>query len=428
MRLIVAAVAFLFLTAVAMADSSNEVAEIQALIEEIRGKSFTAAITAQNQTLEEFEAYLDRTLAKQAQAGLAGHYETIVRAVGLYTGPPLGDFLQMTKLVMMSLAAAYYDPETEAFSIVMLDLPDMMRRPLFVHELTHGLQDQHHDLDAYLLDMSDGTLNDDELLARQSVVEGEATYVMTVASVKDLMGIVPSRELLGLSIDMQADLSAKQMSGMLDSSPATRQMGGGLAEAAKAIDEIPAFMIETLLGSYLKGQAFVYAVQAGGWGAVDSLFIDPPVSTEQILHPDKYIARELPRSFDLNSLDNRLFDGWTHLHTNVMGELQWRVVFDEHGLGDLAKSASDGWDGDAYAVYQDDDGATLMLMATHWDTDKDADVFEAAYQGVIDAKGGHGDVTRLMLRDRRFVGIVEGGDSRQAANRLEAMKSLAARP
>ena len=424
MRQFIVALIFIAIATTALADATTEVAEIQTLIEEIRGKTFTHEITAHQQTMADFEAYLDHTLAKQAQAGLTEHYETIVRAVGLYTGPPLGDFQQMTKMVMMSQAAAYYDPETEAFYIVMLELSDMMRRPLFAHELTHGLQDQYFDLNAYLLDQADGTLNDDELLARQSVVEGEATYVMTMASVKDLMGIVPSRDLLGMSIDMQADLSAKQMGSMLESSPVTQQMSGDLAEAAAAMDDIPAFMLETLLGSYLKGQAFVFAVQAGGWGAVDSLFVDPPVSTEQILHPEKYTAREEPRRFDLGMLSTSLFKDWTYLHSNVMGELQWRVVFDEHGLSGLAKSAADGWDGDAYAVYQNDDGATLMLMATHWDTDQDADVFEAAYQGVIDAKGGHGETTRLMVREGRFIGIVEGGDARRAVDRLDEMRGM----
>lgn len=407
----------------APADPAVEVKEVMALIEQVRGKEFTAGIRAEAQSLADFEAYLDRHLAAQIPPGMDEHFETVVRAVGLYRGESLGDFKSMTKMVMMSQAAAYYDPDTSTFFIVMDDLPDTMRRPLFAHELTHGLQDQHHDLNAYLLSQA-GALSDDEIYARQSVVEGEATYVMTMASVVDMLGVVPGREMLGIGIAMQAGMSAAQMGAMLEGSPMLENMGGDLAEAAAAMDEIPAFMMETLLGSYLKGQAFVHEMQAGGWEAVDALYAKPPVSTEQILHPEKYAAGETPVRFDLESLDPELTRGWEKLHANVLGELQWRVVFGEHGLGDVANAAADGWDGDAYAVYADDAGATLLLLATHWDTDEDASHFEAAYQGVIDAKGGHGAVTRLVRRSGRWVGVVEGGDPATALDRLAALEAL----
>lgn len=401
------------------ADRTAEVAELQDLVAEIRGRPFTRPIAAVNQSDRDFEAYLDRQLASQLAPGLAEHFETVVRAVGLYRGEELGDILDLSKQVMMTQAAAYYDPDTSTFYIVLDELPDAMRRPLFAHELTHGLQDQYHDLDAYLLDQGGGRLDDDALLARQAVVEGEATYVMTVASVKDVLGVVPAREMLGMAISVQAGMSTEQLAAM-----AATGADGELAEAAAAMENIPAFLMETLLGSYMKGQAFVFEIQADGWSAVDRLFTHPPLSTEQILHPEKYTAGETPVRFDLETLPAELTRGWTRLHANVLGEMQWRIVLREHGLGDIAGLASAGWDGDAYAVYTDDAGATLLLLATHWDTQQDAEDFAAAYQGVIDAKGGHGATTRLLRHDGRFVGIVEGGSPETALTRLDALKTL----
>lgn len=408
---------------VVSSDTGAEVQEIMALISRVREKDFTGPIAAADQSLADFEAYLDRTLAAQTPPDLAAHFETVVRTVGLYRGESLGDFRAMTKMVMMSQAAAYYDPESATFYVVMDDLNDALRRPIYAHELTHGLQDQYHDLNAFLLHRT-AELNDDELLARQSVVEGEATYVMTIASVVDMMGVTPTREMLGVGIQMQAAMDAKQMTAMLDGSPVLAEMGQGMADAAAAMDDIPAFLMETLMGSYLKGQAFVHAVQADGWEAVDRLYAAPPVSSEQILHPEKYAAGETPVRFDLAGIDPSLTAGWELLHANTLGELQWRIVFDEHGLADVAEVAAAGWDGDAYGVYQDAAGATLLLLATHWDSERDAAEFEAAYQGVIDAKGGHGAVTRLVRRDGRWVGVVEGGSPATALTRLDALAAL----
>ena len=86
----------------------------------------------------------------------------------------------MTKAVMQSQVAAYYDPESDAFYVVTQDLSEQMLGGLYAHELYHGLQDQHYNLDEYILSQTGGKLNDDELLARQAVVEGEATYIMTL--------------------------------------------------------------------------------------------------------------------------------------------------------------------------------------------------------------------------------------------------------
>ncbi|MCB1150681.1 hypothetical protein KDK88_04000, partial [bacterium] len=361
------------------ASPALEVEEIMHLIEKVREKPFLESIRAADQSVADFEAYLDRTLDAQIPPELAENYETIMRAVGLYRGEGLGDFKAVSKMVMMSQAAAYYDPETAAFYVVMHDMADSMRRPVYAHELTHGLQDQHFDLNAYLLDHAGGALNDDQLLARQAVVEGEATYVMTIASVVDMLGMTPPREMLGIGIEMQAGMSAKQLSAMVEGSPVLAEMGGDMAAAVEAMDEIPAFLMETLMGSYLKGQAFIHAVQAGGWTAVDALYAKPPVSTEQILHPEKYAAGEVPVRFDLDALDPVLTQGWTRLHANTLGEMQWRVVLEEHGLDDIARDVAAGWDGDAYAVYADAADATLLLLTTHWDTEQDAEEFEAAY-------------------------------------------------
>ena len=54
-------------------------------------------------------------------------------------------------------------------------------------------------------------------------------------------------------------------------------------------------LTESLSAPYTDGFAFVQERRhLGGWAAVDAAFRDLPVSTEQILHPEKYDAHELP--------------------------------------------------------------------------------------------------------------------------------------
>ena len=87
----------------------------------------------------------------------------------------------------------------------------------YPHELCHGLQDQYFNLDKYILSQSGGELNDDEVLARQAVVEGGATYIMTLWSMQKMLGMVPDREILKMSIYLQEQMNTEMMIAMLKS-------------------------------------------------------------------------------------------------------------------------------------------------------------------------------------------------------------------
>lgn len=392
-----------------LAQEGDESTAIQDAIAEIRGKPFRSPVPAEKQSLEDFRAYLERELDRQIPPEISRDYDAIVRALGLYRGPRIDDYRAMATSVMLSQAAAYYDPGTGTFYEVMGGFPDIARRGIWAHELMHGLQDQYYDLDDYILDhATGGPLNEDALLARQCVVEGEAMYVMTLFSAYDMLGMVPDRSLLGPAIAIQASMSAESLKGAMASQGDLLDMGDDMERAMAAMDDIPPFMIETLVGAYLKGQAFVYEVQAGGWGAVDSLFVTPPASTEQILHPGRWRDGDVPAPMTWpDGLADR-FDGWRLMRDDVMGELQWRLVFDAYDTPD-GNTAAEGWDGDCYAVFMDDDGRTFTLMATYWDSEVDAAEFVAAYDKVQEAKDLHDGAVRRIFHEGMFVGIVEGG-------------------
>src|SRR6185437_16309232 len=68
------------------------------------------------------------------------------------------------------------------------------------------------------------------------------------------------------------------------------ELSGGASGVAS-----PHVLQASLSAPYADGFAFVQRERRrGGWAAVDAALLSPPVSTEQLLHADKYAQREPP--------------------------------------------------------------------------------------------------------------------------------------
>ena len=112
----------------------------------------------------------------------------------------------------------------------------------------------------------------------------------------------------------------------------------------------------------------------GGWAAIDEVYRDPPLSTEQILHPEKYREKpDYPMSIDLGSL--AAGEGWKEAGRNVLGEMQLAILLKKHG----GKAAAAGWDGDRYAVFEGPKGKLGLVWASTWDSEDDAREFMRGY-------------------------------------------------
>ena len=396
-------------------------AQIIADVVAIRGLEFREDIAVSSQSLDEFEQYLDSEMGRALPPDRAAAFGRVVNKLGLYRGPVIEDTEELIKYVMMSQAAAYYDPEASSFYVLLGDAPMTLLAPIYAHELYHGLQDQHYDLDAYLLDANSQGLNDDETLARQAVVEGEATYVMTLWMMREVTGQTPSGFALDFAVQMQAQLDGPALRSLMDSQMLPGMLGEGMADAVSAMDDIPPFILETMIGAYLKGMGFVHAIVRNGWEPADRLYSDPPQSTEQILHPEKWLERDAPVAIDFADVENRpVLEDWTLLDSNVIGELQMRIIFNEFGLSDRSVEAAAGWDGDRFSVFERDN-ELLLLLYTTWDTAADAEEFAVAYQEVLDAKYPEAEYPSLIeIRDRDVL-IVEGGSPDDTGAYLRAL-------
>jgi hypothetical protein len=258
------------------------------------------------------------------------------------------------------------------------------------HEYTHALQDGYFDLDSYLLEAA----STDADMATRALVEGDATVVMAVYA-------------YGNTTDSQWDYLARQASYAEDPTLGTE----GISERASNL----------LLFPYLEGAMFVVDLWTlGGWSTVDQAFSAPPMTSEQVLHPEKYLGdRDEPRQIGSPASP----DGdWQLVLEDTLGEYVLSVHLDEF-LDDVewAADAAAGWDGDRMSIWQDAQGRSLALWQTAWDTASDAAEFEEAYRTLIpvrfedavtsDAMWFESSVNVVgVRRDDRYVSIVWGPD------------------
>ena len=105
----------------------------------------------------------------------------------------------------------------------------------------------------------------------------------------------------------------------------------------------------------------------------------PPVSSEQIIHPDKYLAGEEPLSVNINDYSPSLGKGWAQVSANTMSEWMLRTYLEEYLDEDRAAAAA-GWGGDAYSLLSGPEGKRILVAQIAWDSLDEATEFFAAYQ------------------------------------------------
>lgn len=248
-----------------------------------------------------------------------------------------------------------YDPDTKTFYVVGQDeaAPDQftVEEVVAVHELQHALQDQHFDLTGYQSRSNEGF--SDEALAGRSVIEGEAQLVSTAFTVGAS----------GMSVDELGSQDARSRVGKLD--------------ADDKLAAAPLYFQRLLKFPYTAGMDLVQHVRkAGGWELVAKMYQDPPASTEQVMHPERYLdRRDAPLRVVLN-LPGQV-GGFSQISEDVGGEFMVSC-FLEHHLGYQASlTPAKGWGGDLYRVYTRGD-ENFSLWFTSWDTEGEARQFSAA--------------------------------------------------
>jgi hypothetical protein len=291
--------------------------------------------------------------------------QLIYQALGLL--PKDASLKDLSVGMLSGQVAGLYSPDDKKLYVVSRSgRIGVLEKATFSHEFTHALQDQNFDLGSLKLDeIGQG----DRSFARLSLVEGDATLVMTDWELQNFT---------------TADLGELLQQSQDD--PSTAQLAA-----------LPAILRESLLFPYVQGLTFVQGLQSqGGWGAVDAAFARPPASTEQILHPDKYTAGEQPQVVTLPSdLAAKLGSGWSVPLVDTFGEFQLGVWLDGAPGSNkaTADAAAAGWGGDRIAALRGPNGAWGVVLRTAWDTTNDASEFETAAKPLVD---GLSDTAQLL--------------------------------
>ncbi|HXH22618.1 MAG TPA: hypothetical protein VNN10_11345 [Dehalococcoidia bacterium] len=288
--------------------------------------------------------YLEGTLDEGDKVALARRQE-VYRLLGLI--PDDADLLQLQISLLRGAVLGFYDPDVKALFVLQdLGLTSVVTRTTIVHEIVHALQDQHYDLNAIDLRIRDDW---DRYMAFTDVVEGDARGVET-----------------------------EFLSPAAAANPAANCNDASFN--VNTLSNIPVVVQRELLAPYSDGRCLIASVASRLPEGVDSIFKDLPRSTEQVLHPEKYLAREEPRRVDLRPLAADLGSGWSERYSGTIGEfgLQNLLLL---GVSDTAavKRAAAGWGGDRWSLYGRNDGARLIHVETLWDSESEAREFWEAF-------------------------------------------------
>ncbi len=324
----------------------------------LRGLAPRAPIRKELKAREEIRALL----AERARAGLAPEptlrEEKLMQRLGLIpAGVAYGE--TMAKLRSEQVESVY-DPERETLWIASW-LPAPEQEHVLVHEIALALQDQHFDV-ASLLQESGREGNADRSLAREAFIEGDSTAVMLQHLV------APQRrhfaDLPNLAFVMQTQMEA-------------------MKSHYEVLKLAPAFLQESLMFPYGYGPSFLQQVwkHKPSWDAVNAIYADLPESTEQIMHPEKYLGkRDRPRPVDAAPRAAALGEDWKVAHERVMGEFGLGRLLALHLTDERAQRAALGWGGDEAVLVENRGGKTAVLLLTEWDTEEDAAKFAEAVE------------------------------------------------
>ena len=325
-------------------DSDNpyarKVAETIPKIEKSTNLEFKTPPRLESQPRDSVRAFLERRFHEELPESELSGMERSYKAFGLI---PAGMDLRRFMLDLLTeQVAGYYDPKAKTLYVVEGG-DEAITNITISHELVHALQDQHFNLDS----LTHARDDNDRLTAGQAVVEGQATL-----------------EQLGTMIGSDNAITA--LPGGWDR---VRQMIRESQGSMPVFASAPMILQETLIFPYLTGAEFMRRFKEDAKG--QSPFSRMPVSTEQMLHPDRYFTtRDEPTTVVLPPPNVG-----RDVYQNNLGEFETRILLFEY-LKDQAGAvrAAAGWDGDRYMLIETPAGDAIAWVSV-WDTSIDAAEF-----------------------------------------------------
>ncbi len=390
--------------------------EIRVDIEKMRGMKFKRPVSVKVTDKDGFVQYMKQRQELTQSPERLARDETVAKMLGLI--PHDMDLMATVEELLKEQVGGFYDPSSDTF-FLMDSFKGDIAKIILAHELTHALDDQTFDIDGTLKRMNEET---DAEFAFQAVVEGSGTAAMnqwTIAHLKD--------------IDKEALLESADI-------------------GTAGLDTAPPYLWKPLLAAYLRGEGFLTRSRAMNLSMkpakiedIQRAFTEPPRSSEQILHPEKYWEgddRDDPRvvRFDAGARPKE----WEVLGEDTLGEIVLALlttpVAKRTGLdvkNPLAivgiaytNDSAAGWGGDRVILLGQGNERWLELV-TVWDTAGDAQEFRDAVSplctGEVDV-GGLPYAMRILPHDREDVVVLRATKGRAAADAPAIAWSVEPRP
>jgi hypothetical protein len=337
----------------------REIEEILADLSQITGLKPLKAVGHELIGKQRVKQFLEQRIKEEIKPEELRAEELTLKKFGFL--PPEYDLKQATIDLITEQAAAFYDYRKKRLYVLDSN-PSSVQQIALVHELAHALADQHVNLDKYV---ERAKQSDDGTMARLAVVEGQATWLMS-------------------------EYMARRMGMSLKTSPSIVQIMAGQAGLAAGqfpvFDKAPLYLRETLLFPYTQGMVFQHAVfDKEGQAAFASVFTRPPASTQQVLHPEKYLAGDKPADPPLPALAAQ--GEYRVLAEGSVGELDHSILLRQYASREAAESVAPRWRGGSYRLLEHrKDGHTVLAYASEWADSSVAKEFFGLYRRVLKGK------------------------------------------
>ena len=270
----------------------------------------------------------------------------------------LAEFLRKTAMLS---TISVYDPQTKVLYIAD-SLADEQQEAILaslVPELAYAFLDQHFGIS---LEHTRVEGNQDASIARWAVVSGDALAAVfnykLGPSAPSRVKVRDIRRFFRFSIEEQM------------------------------ADDTPQALMEIGLFSAVRGFSFMqFCLKWNGWEAADRLYSDLPISTEQIMHPERYVgSRDDPTEVKEQAPPDVLSPSWKRVYSNTLGEFMLYLHLKEFISEQQAKWGAQGWDGDRLELFENPDGKLTLVLRSVWDSEKEANQFSQAYADLIDQR------------------------------------------
>lgn len=317
---------------------ADTIEEIQGFVERQRGLDYLADVTVEVVEATTYDARIRALL--EARREVIDDDGKVWQALGLVDpGVPFFEVVWTTEITRSSVR---YDPAANVLLVEDGEL-DAYRRAELVGQLTVALDDQHTELDRPDLD----ALPDESALAFRSLWAGDAERVVGL-----WRQAIDSDEEVEI-IDRERELTA---------------------EVAKY--GIPDKVLVYVTAPGTLGSILAEELYFSDGAMLDAAFADPPVTTEQLIHPSAYEDGEGAIEVAPPPADGEVFD------EGIFGEYLLIVTLTDILGSDHAYDVGDGWGGDWFVAWtQGADEAPCVRVDLTGDDAGETDEIEA---GLLD--------------------------------------------